>query len=82
MPDQSTIKPLGGLPNAQFPSDHVPLVFGFRFKKSDAFTSMLPFDQPGGAGRSTEDGAAAGEHSACIGDHSACTGGHIAALAL
>lgn len=65
VPDQSTIRPLGGLPNAQFPSDHVPLVFGFRFKKSDAFTSMLPFDQPGGAGRSTEDGAAAGDHSTC-----------------
>jgi CCR4-NOT transcription complex subunit 6 len=61
VPDQSAIKPLGGLPNAQYPSDHVPLVFGFRFKKSDAFTSMLPFDQPGGAGRSTEDGAAAEE---------------------
>lgn len=55
------IKPLVGLPNAKFPSDHVPLVFGFRFKKSDAFTSMLPFDQPAGAGRSTDDGAAAGE---------------------
>lgn len=65
VPDESAIKPLGGLPNARFPSDHVPLVFGFRFKKSEAFTSMLPFDQPAGAGRSTEDGAAAGEYG-CI----------------
>jgi hypothetical protein len=61
VPNEAAIKPLGGLPNAQYPSDHVPLVFGFRFKKSEAFTSMLPFDRPGGAGRSTEDGAAAGK---------------------
>jgi hypothetical protein len=66
VPNEAAIKPLGGLPNAQFPSDHVPLVFGFRFKKSEAFTSMLPFDQPAGAGRSTDDGAPAGDHVSAL----------------
>ena len=50
MPDESVLKALVGLPNAKYPSDHLPLVFGFRFKKSDAFTTCLPFDGAGGSG--------------------------------
>ena len=38
-----------GLPSATYPSDHISLVAGFRFKKTDAFTSMLPFDRAAAA---------------------------------
>ena len=49
------LKPFTGLPNSTYPSDHLSLVVGFRFKKTEAFTSMLPFD------RAPADGAAATE---------------------
>ena len=48
------LAPLTGLPNASYPSDHLPLVFGFRFKKSEAFTTRLPFDDPAGATSATD----------------------------
>ena len=38
-----------GLPSATYPSDHLSLVAGFRFKKTDAFTSVLPFDRAAAA---------------------------------
>lgn len=43
-PSQATLEQAGGIPNASYPSDHIPLCIGFRFKKSDVFTSVLPFD--------------------------------------
>jgi len=68
VPDASVLAPLQGLPNAKYPSDHVPLVFGFRFKKSEAFTSSLPFDQPAGGATSTagDDDGGAGERRSIL----------------
>lgn len=43
VPDQTALEREVGIPNASYPSDHLPLCFGFRFKKSDVFTSHLPF---------------------------------------
>lgn len=59
VPDEAVLKPLQGLPNAKYPSDHLPLVFGFRFKKSEAFTSALPFEGPSGASSAVRGDAAA-----------------------
>ena len=39
------LKPFTGLPNTSYPSDHLALVVGFRFKKTDAFTIGLPWDR-------------------------------------
>lgn len=61
MTDQALLAQLVGLPNARYPSDHLPLCFGFRFKKSDAFTSMLPFDGRRGEEATSQDGGAEGD---------------------
>lgn len=39
------IKPYTALPAAPYPSDHLSLVAGFRFKKTEAFTSIPPFER-------------------------------------
>lgn len=39
------IKPYTALPAVPYPSDHLSLVAGFRFKKTEAFTSILPFER-------------------------------------
>ena len=50
MPDEMFLKPFTGLPNTSYPSDHLALVVGFRFKKTDAFTTGLPWDKVAGDG--------------------------------
>ena len=45
MPDEAYLKPFTGLPNTSYPSDHLALVVGFRFKKTDAFTTGLPWNK-------------------------------------
>ena len=45
LPDETYLKPFTGLPNTSYPSDHLALVVGFRFKKTDAFTTGLPWDR-------------------------------------
>lgn len=58
VPDEMFVASATGLPSATYPSDHLSLVAGFRFKKTDAFTSMLPFDRAAavaGTGAEEED---------------------------
>ena len=57
LPDEIFLKPFTGLPNTSYPSDHLALVVGFRFKKTDAFTTGLPWDKVATEG----DAAAAAE---------------------
>ena len=50
MPDEVFLKPFTGLPNTSYPSDHLALVVGLRFKKTDAFTTGLPWEKVAGDG--------------------------------